>query len=76
LSQSLGLPGEISHPRVQEAFQEVIEIVNGAGPALGTLVPNAEAARHWMDQGAQYLAISLEALVAPACRGFLETLRK
>lgn len=76
LSHSLGLPGEISHPRVQEAFQEIIEIVDGAGPALGTLVPNAEAARHWMDQGAQYLAISLEALVAPACRGFLETLRK
>ncbi len=76
LSHSLGLPGEINHPRVQEAFQRIVDIVVPAGLALGTLVPNAEAARKWMDWGARYLSISLEALVAPATRDFLETVRK
>ncbi len=76
LSHSLGLPGEINHPRVQEAFQRIVDIVIPAGLALGTLVPNAEAARKWMDWGARYLTISLEALVAPATRDFLETVRK
>lgn len=76
LSHSLGLPGEISHPRVQETFQRIVDIVTASGPALGTLVPNAEAARQWLDWGARYLAISLEALAGPACREFLEDVRK
>jgi len=76
LSHSLGVPGEIAHPRVQEALQQIVDIVTASGLALGTLVPNAEAARQWLDKGALYLAVSLESLVAPASRDFLETVRK
>ena len=76
LSHSLGLPGEITHPRVQEAFQQIIDIVNASDVALGTLVRDVESAKEWLAKGAQYLAISPEPLLVRASRDFLEMVRE
>ena len=76
LSHSLGLPGEMTHPRVQEAFQQIIDIVNASDVALGTLVRDVESAREWLAKGAQYLAISPEPLLVRATRDFLEAVRE
>ena len=76
LSHSLGLPGEMTHPRVQEAFQQIIDIVNASDVALGTLVPDVESAKEWLAKGAQYLAISPEPLLVRATRDFLEAVRE
>ncbi len=75
LSQSLGLPGEVNHPLVQETFDRISELVNASDKVLGTLVPNLEVARQWQERGARYMMITMEALLGPACRSFLQAVR-
>jgi 4-hydroxy-2-oxoheptanedioate aldolase len=76
LSLCLGVPGELQHPRVQKAFDEIIAAVSETDKALGILVPNVEAALQWQEKGARYIMIVMEALLGPAVRGFLKTARQ
>jgi len=76
LSHSLGAPGDLQHPRVRETLDRIVAAVTASDKALGILVGNAEAARQWQERGARYLVVGLEALLAPACRKFLEAARQ
>jgi hypothetical protein len=40
------------------------------------MVPNAAAARQWRERGARYIAIGLEAVLAPAARDYLKAVRE
>ena len=53
----------------------LVATVTASDKALGILVPNAEAARQWMDRGARFVLIVVDALLGPACRGYLQTVR-
>lgn len=75
LSQSLGVPGELQHPSVPAMFERITSIVTASDKALGILVPNAEAARQWQARGARFVLVVMDALLGPACRGFLQTAR-
>jgi 4-hydroxy-2-oxoheptanedioate aldolase len=75
LSNSLGLPGQLQHPKVQAILQRIVDMVVPTGLALGIMVPNAEAARQWRDRGARYIAVGLESLMNPSCRNYLKTAR-
>jgi 4-hydroxy-2-oxoheptanedioate aldolase len=75
LSNSLGLPGDLQHPRVQAVFQRFLDTLSGSNVALGIMVSNAEAARQWMSRGARYIAVGLEAVLNPACRNYLKSVR-
>lgn len=75
LSQSVGVPGELQHPAVQELFDRIISIVTASDKALGILVPNAEAAKQWQARGARFVLVVMDTLLGPACRGFLQTAR-
>ena len=75
LSHSLGLPGELQHPRVQEVMNQIIEIVKPTDKALGILVPNAQAAVQWQERGARYIVTGFEALLAASCRSYLQSAR-
>jgi 4-hydroxy-2-oxoheptanedioate aldolase len=76
LSLSLGFPGEMQHPKVQKGFDTIISAVTQTDKALGMLVPSAEAALEWQAKGARYIMVVMEALLAPAVRGFLKTVRQ
>lgn len=76
LSNSLGFPGNIQHPKVQDALQRCVEMVPGPSPSLGIMVPNADAARQWKKRGARYITVGLEAVLNPACRTYLKTARE
>lgn len=75
LSQSLGFPGEVNHPKVQETFDRIIEIVNASDKALGTLVPNIGVSLQWQARGARFMMITMEAILGPACRSYLREAR-
>lgn len=75
LSNSLGFPGELQHPRVQATFQRLVDAVAGSKAALGIMVQNADAARQWRQRGARYIAIGLEGVLNPACRNYLKQAR-
>jgi 4-hydroxy-2-oxoheptanedioate aldolase len=76
LSNSLGFPGEIQHPKVQAALQSCVEAVAHSNLALGIMVPGADAARQWRSRGARYITVGLEAILNPACRSYLQSSRE
>lgn len=75
LSHSLGVPGQVQHPSVQEAIQRIVDTVKDSPATLGIMVGNAAAAREWRERGARYIAITSEAVFAPAMREYLRAAR-
>ncbi len=75
LSHSLGVPGNVGHPSVQEAIDRIVETVKKSDVTLGMMVGNANAAREWKERGARYIGITSEAVFAPAMREYLKTAR-
>jgi 4-hydroxy-2-oxoheptanedioate aldolase len=71
LAHSLGLPGQIQHPKVQAATDRIVEAVTQTNIALGIMVANQDAARKWKERGARFIAIGLESILSPAVRGYL-----
>ncbi len=76
LSNSLGIPGQLKHPKFEATCQRFIEVLSGSSVALGIMVPNAEAARQWKQRGARYITVGLESVLAPACRNYLAGARE
>ena len=75
LSNSLGVPGELGHPRGRGASR-----AGGRGDArrrqgLGVTVPTAEAAVAWLERGARYVTTGIEPLLGSATRSWLESVR-
>ena len=58
LSTSLGLPGQFDHPKVREAISEIVARAGQKEVAVGIWVPDAEAARFWVDQGIRFVTVS------------------
>ncbi|SIS63984.1 HpcH/HpaI aldolase family protein [Salimicrobium flavidum] len=58
LSQSFDVIGEGDHPKVKAAINEIIQKVKAHGKAVGTVAPNAEAAKEFIEAGVTYVTIS------------------
>jgi 4-hydroxy-2-oxoheptanedioate aldolase len=76
LSHSLGQPGDVQHPTVQAAIQQIVDTVATTNLALGIMVGSTPAAQQWRERGARYIAIGLEALLVPAARSYLQAARQ
>lgn len=73
LSVSLGLPGQVNHPRVVQALEQVAGAAARAGKTAGRLVPDLDTARRSLAQGYRFLAYSndirlLQSALAPAMK--------
>lgn len=71
LSQSLGLPGELDHPRVVETVRQAVVRIRAAGRVPGVYAPDPTSARAYRELGAGYLMASLNRLLAGALRTYL-----
>ncbi|MDO4287804.1 MAG: aldolase/citrate lyase family protein [Eubacterium sp.] len=60
LSQSLGadVMGDRNHPKLLKTIDEIIDKVNAAGKAVGTVASDAKMAKVLMDKGVRYIPIS------------------
>lgn len=76
LSNSLGRPGEVEHPDVQNAITRIAECVIPSSAALGIMVSNSGAARQWQQRGARYITVTLEMMVRSACQSHLSKSRQ
>lgn len=77
LSQSLGVPGEIGHPKVGEKIKEVVGKVRKAGLSLGIYVDDVETAKRWINLGVQFIALLVDVVIFfQACRSLVAPLRK
>jgi 4-hydroxy-2-oxoheptanedioate aldolase len=76
LSQSLGVPGQVSHPTVVDAIRKITERAKRAGVVTGVFCDTYEAATLWRNAGIQYLSWSVDVgIFTDACRGIVERLK-
>ena len=75
LSHSLGVPGQLSHPVVEEAYRAVADAVRPSPAALGVLVGDEDGAAEWLERGATYVAVTVDSLVTRTARSLLAALR-
>jgi 4-hydroxy-2-oxoheptanedioate aldolase len=77
LSQSVGVPGEVTHPLVLKQMEETIAKARKAGKILGTFADDITAAKRWMNAGVMYIAISVDVgIFYSACKNIVEGLSK
>jgi 4-hydroxy-2-oxoheptanedioate aldolase len=77
LSQSLGVPGEIDHPKVAEKIKQVVGKVRKAGLSLGIYVDDVETAKRWINLGVQFIALLMDTVIFfQACRSLVAPLKK
>lgn len=60
LSQDMGIPGQIQHPRIEEAFQEIIVKCNKYGVAPGIHFSKMEYFEKWIKEGMRFNTYSYD----------------
>ena len=60
LSQSLGITGEISNPRLLEAVQQTMEIIVSNGRIAAMHAEQPEMAKKWMEMGARIICCGVD----------------
>jgi len=75
LSQSVGVPGEIDHPKVTKAMESVVEKCLRKNVHVGTFCETPEAARMWRDTGIKFISYSVDVgLFYGACSDLIKKL--
>jgi 4-hydroxy-2-oxoheptanedioate aldolase len=76
LSQSLGVPGQVSHPSVVEAIKNITEQAKKAGVVTGVFCDTFEAEELWHNAGIQYLSWSVDVgIFTEACTKIVNRLK-
>jgi 4-hydroxy-2-oxoheptanedioate aldolase len=76
LSQSMGIPGEVSHPRMLAAYQKVIDSANRHGVAPGIHLRDLAMTKEWMGRGMRFVAYKTDfRLLQEVSQGALKVLR-
>ncbi|GIX07433.1 MAG: 2,4-dihydroxyhept-2-ene-1,7-dioic acid aldolase [Candidatus Poribacteria bacterium] len=77
LSQSLGITGQVDHPRVRETLVTCTERARAAGKFVGSYAKDAEMARWLASIGVQYIATLVDAAaIALFYQGLVATIRR
>lgn len=75
LSQSLGLPGATSDPKVREHVDRAVAKIIGAGRILGDTTTDPTEAAAFLDRGYRMVACSLHRLVYQGGKKFVDSVR-
>ncbi len=69
LSQSLGIPGQVTSPRVLEAFREIVKRAEKKAIVVGNFAVTIEQAQRFIDMGIRLLAYATDTmLMTQNCR--------
>lgn len=60
ISQSLGLTGQTTHPKVIQAMKRIVKIAKEKGVVIGTFTDTSETMKMWIDTGVQYISYSVD----------------
>jgi 4-hydroxy-2-oxoheptanedioate aldolase len=71
LAQSMGYPGQPTHPEVEKIIGRVVEAARGTGVALGIVAPDADLTNKRIDQGFQMIVSNVPSLLAKASRDLI-----
>jgi 4-hydroxy-2-oxoheptanedioate aldolase len=75
LSQSMGLPGQTTHPDVIDMIQRVVDAVTPTGKAVGIMTKNIENAQFWRERGVRLITSGLDGVIAAGVRDFIGAIR-
>jgi 4-hydroxy-2-oxoheptanedioate aldolase len=76
LSQALGIPGQIEHPRVLEEMQKIIAVARRKAKTVGVFADSLTQTQRWIQAGVQYIAYSVDVgLFYAACRETVAAIR-
>jgi 4-hydroxy-2-oxoheptanedioate aldolase len=76
LSQSMGVPGQVSHPLVTGHMETIVNRARERGIVVGTFTDTLESARMWKAAGIQYMSYAVDvAIFTDACKDLLKQLR-
>ena len=77
IARSLGLAGQMSHPKVVAAVEGAAGRIREKGLFVGTFCANVEQAHQWTRLGVQYITIRTDVhILAEACRELAQRMRK
>lgn len=60
LSQDMGIPGQLNHPRMESALHEIIEACNRYGVAPGIHLADMSHVRKWIGEGMRFMTYSYD----------------
>jgi 4-hydroxy-2-oxoheptanedioate aldolase len=60
LSQSMGIPGEMDNPRLQDACRRVIEACQRSGVAPGIHLQSYQAVERWVKEGMRFITFQYD----------------
>jgi 4-hydroxy-2-oxoheptanedioate aldolase len=66
LSLSLGVPGDLFHPKMVEAVDKVLATCKKLGKIAGVFVPSPEVAKKRIEQGFTFIACSVDTMIFAA----------
>ncbi len=76
ISQSLGLPGDVRNPKVEEALKVAAGKARAKGRAVGSYAKDVEMGKWLIDLGVQYLSINVDATIyMQACEQIAKALK-
>ena len=75
LSTDLGHPGELDHPEVRAAIDEIVASVCASRGRIGAFARDVEDARAWLERGAQLILLGSDVtILGAAARGAVTAL--
>jgi 4-hydroxy-2-oxoheptanedioate aldolase len=74
LAQSMGLPGQMDHPKVQAAIDDAVARIVAAGRVAGVLATPATV-RRYRERGARFLYVGLASVLDPGAKDFAGAVR-
>ena len=73
MSQSMGISGQVTHPRIQEAAKKVVETTKKYGKIAGIFAGSGAAAKERAAQGFQFIAVGTDqSLFGAKCKQEME----
>lgn len=76
LAQSMGMPGQIDHPQVVQAIEEIVKKVRKSGRFVGIYADDIAASQKWIRLGVQFIALSVDtAIYYQGCKRLVTALR-
>lgn len=76
LSASLGIPGQVTHPKVESAIKEMIDKANAHGKKAGMFVADKEQAKKWLAAGADYITYNDLIMFTEVCKDSIAAARE
>ncbi len=76
LSQSMGFPGQPTHPEVEKVIAEVCDRARGSKVALGTVAGDADLANRRIGQGFRMILANVPALLLRSSRAMLDGIKR